>query len=155
MLYDNEQKPFFIVIRYDNYGISDEVDSVTGLYTEPALNYSITQLLEAKSPSALLKIGLDQFSHINVMYSVAFADKILNKVAQSLLHMVRNIGSAYRLSGAKFVLVLDKISKTELRDIFDFIEDALANNIEVNGKRIPISWKLDSSYRFERYWKDT
>lgn len=154
MLYDNEQKPFFIVIRYDNYGISDEVDSVTGLYTEPALNYRITQLLEAKSPSALLKIGLDQFSHINVMYSVAFADKILNKVAQSLLHMVRNIGSAYRLSGAKFVLVLDKISKTELRDIFDFIEDALANNIEVNGKRIPIKISAGAIF-LEPYMKET
>ena len=138
MLYDGQQQPFIIIIRYDNYGISDEVDSVTGLYTEPALNRYITRLLDNKSPSALLKIGLDQFSHINVMYGAAFADKILNKVAQSLLHMIRNIGSAYRLSGAKFVLVFDKISKTELRDIFDFIEDALANTIEVDGKRIPI-----------------
>ena len=100
MLYDEQQQPFIIIIRYDNYGISDEVDSVTGLYTEPALNRCITQLLDNKNPAALLKIGLDQFSHIHVMYGAAFADKILNKVAQSLLHMVRNIGSAYRLSGA-------------------------------------------------------
>ena len=114
------------------------MDSVTGLYTEPALNRHITQLLDNTRPSALLKIGLDQFSHINVMYGAAFADNILNKVAQSLLHMVRNIGYAYRLSGAKFVLVFDKVSKTELHSIFAFIEDTLANTIAVNGKRIPI-----------------
>ena len=38
VLYDEQKQPFIIIIRYDNYGISDEVDSVTGLYgtgTEP------------------------------------------------------------------------------------------------------------------------
>lgn len=84
VLYDEQKQPFIIIIRYDNYGISDEVDSVTGLYTEPALNRHITQLLDNTRLSALLKIGLDQFSHINVMYGAAFADNILNKVAQSL-----------------------------------------------------------------------
>ena len=154
VLYDEQKQPFIIIIRYDNYGISDEVDSVTGLYTEPALNRHITQLLDNTRPSALLKIGLDQFSHINVMYGAAFADNILNKVAQSLLHMVRNIGYAYRLSGAKFVLVFDKISKIELRDIFNFIEDALANTITVNGKRIPIKISAGAIF-LEPYMKET
>ena len=154
VLYDEQKQPFIIIIRYDNYGISDEVDSVTGLYTEPALNRCITQLLDNTRPSALLKIGLDQFSHINVMYGAAFADNILNKVAQSLLHMVRNIGYAYRLSGAKFVLVFDKISKIELRDIFNFIEDALANTITVNGKRIPIKISAGAIF-LEPYMKET
>ena len=154
VLYDEQKQPFIIIIRYDNYGISDEVDSVTGLYTDPALNRHITQLLDNTRPSALLKIGLDQFSHINVMYGAAFADNILNKVAQSLLHMVRNIGYAYRLSGAKFVLVFDKISKIELRDIFNFIEDALANTIAVNGKRIPIKISAGAIF-LEPYMKET
>ena len=154
VLYDEQKQPFIIIIRYDNYGISDEVDSVTGLYTEPALNRCITQLLDNTRPAALLKIGLDQFSHINVMYGAAFADKILNKVAQSLLHMVRNIGYAYRLSGAKFVLVFDKVSKTELHSIFAFIEDTLANTIAVNGKRIPIKISAGAIF-LEPYMKET
>ena len=130
------------------------MDSVTGLYTEPALNRHITQLLDNTRLSALLKIGLDQFSHINVMYGAAFADNILNKVAQSLLHMVRNIGYAYRLSGAKFVLVFDKVSKTELHSIFAFIEDTLANTIAVNGKRIPIKISAGAIF-LEPYMKET
>ena len=154
VLYDEQKQPFIIIIRYDNYGISDEVDSVTGLYTEPALNRHITQLLDNTRLSALLKIGLDQFSHINVMYGAAFADNILNKVAQSLLHMVRNIGYAYRLSGAKFVLVFDKVSKTELHSIFAFIEDTLANTITVNGKRIPIKISAGAIF-LEPYMKET
>lgn len=154
VLYDEQKQPFIIIIRYDNYGISDEVDSVTGLYTEPALNRHITQLLDNTRPSALLKIGLDQFSHINVMYGAAFADNILNKVAQSLLHMVRNIGYAIIACPVQNLCSFRKISKIELRDIFNFIEDALANTITVNGKRIPIKISAGAIF-LEPYMKET
>ena len=138
MLYDAGNQPFIIVIRYDNYGISDEVDAVTGLYTEPALTRHISQLLSAKKPSALLKIGLDQFSHINVMYGASFSDNILNCVAQVLLHLMQNKGSVYRISGAKFFICFDSISREELQKLYNEIVDAFSNKIEVDNKRIPI-----------------
>lgn len=138
MLYDAGNQPFIIVIRYDNYGISDEVDAVTGLYTEPALTRHISQLLSAKKPSALLKIGLDQFSHINVMYGASFSDNILNCVAQVLLRLMQNKGSVYRISGAKFFICFDCISREELQQLYNEIVDAFSNKIEVDNKRIPI-----------------
>ena len=138
MLYDAGNQPFIIVIRYDNYGISDEVDAVTGLYTEPALTRHISQLLSAKKPSALLKIGLDQFSHINVMYGASFSDNILNCVAQVLLRLMQNKGSVYRISGAKFFICFDSISREELQQLYNEIVDAFSNKIEVDNKRIPI-----------------
>ena len=138
MLYDAENQPFIIVIRYDNYGISDEVDAVTGLYTEPALTRHISELLSAKKPSALLKIGLDQFSHINVMYGASFSDNILNCVAQVLLRLMQNKGSVYRISGAKFFICFDSISREELQKLYNEIVDAFSNKIEVGSKRIPI-----------------
>ena len=139
MLYDNEGKPFIVVIRYDNHGISDEVDSVTGLYTDSMLNHRITELISShQNNSALLKIALDQFSHINVMYGVTFSDVILNRVAQILLHMLKNVGLVYRLSGAKFVIAFDDISREDLSHIYDDIVNALSNTIEIDGKRIPL-----------------
>ena len=46
MLNDKDGKPFVIVIRYNNYSISDEVDATTGLHTEPALDREIMEFLE-------------------------------------------------------------------------------------------------------------
>lgn len=103
MLNDKDGKPFVIVIRYNNYGISDEVDATTGLHTEPALDREIMEFLEESGQGALLKIGLDQFSHINVMYGAAFSDKILNCAAQELLRLLKGKGYVYRLSGAIFM----------------------------------------------------
>ena len=153
VLYDEQKQPFIIIIRYDNYGISDEVDSVTGLYTEPALKRHITQLLDNTRPSALLKIGLDQFSHINVMYGAAFSDKILNCAAQELLRLLKGKGYVYRLSGAKFVISFKKVSKAELQQIYDEIIDAFENT-EVEGKKIPLKVSAGAIF-MEPYMKET
>ena len=153
MLNDKDGKPFVIVIRYNNYGISDEVDATTGLHTEPALDREIMEFLEESGQGALLKIGLDQFSHINVMYGAAFSDKILNCAAQELLRLLKGKGYVYRLSGAKFVISFKKVSKAELQQIYDEIIDAFENT-EVEGKKIPLKVSAGAIF-MEPYMKET
>lgn len=153
MLHDKEGKPFVIVIRYNNYGISDEVDATTGLHTEPALNREIEQFLEESRQSALLKIGLDQFSHINVMYGAAFSDKILNCAAQELIRLLRGAGYVYRLSGAKFVISFKKITREDLQQVYDRIVESF-ENMTVEGKRIPLKVSAGAIF-IEPYMKET
>ena len=153
MLNDKDGKPFVIVIRYNNYGISDEVDATTGLHTEPALDREIREFLEESGQGTLLKIGLDQFSHINVMYGAAFSDKILNCAAQELLRLLRGKGYVYRLSGAKFVISFKNVSKEELQQIYDEIVEAFENT-EVEGKKIPLKVSAGAIF-MEPYMKET
>lgn len=153
MLNDKDGKPFVIVIRYNNYSISDEVDATTGLHTEPALDREIMEFLEESGQGALLKIGLDQFSHINVMYGAAFSDKILNCAAQELLRLFKGKGYVYRLSGAKFVISFKKVSKAELQQIYDEIVEAFENT-EVEGKKIPLKVSAGAIF-MEPYMKET
>lgn len=153
MLNDKDGKPFVIVIRYNNYGISDEVDATTGLHTEPALDREIMEFLEESGQGALLKIGLDQFSHINVMYGAAFSDKILNCAAQELLRLLKGKGYVYRLSGAKFVISFKNVSKEELQQIYDEIVEAFENT-EVEGKKIPLKVSAGAIF-MEPYMKET
>lgn len=153
MLNDKDGKPFVIVIRYNNYGISDEVDATTGLHTEPALDREIREFLEESGQGTLLKIGLDQFSHINVMYGAAFSDKILNCAAQELLRLLKGKGYVYRLSGAKFVISFKNVSKEELQKIYDEIVEAFENT-EVEGKKIPLKVSAGAIF-MEPYMKET
>ena len=153
MLKDKDGKPFVIVIRYNNYGISDEVDATTGLHTEPALDREIMEFLEESGQGTLLKIGLDQFSHINVMYGAAFSDKILNCAAQELLRLLKGKGYVYRLSGAKFVISFKKVSKAELQQIYDEIVEAFENT-KVEGKKIPLKVSAGAIF-MEPYMKET
>ncbi len=138
MLRDSDGNPFVLITRYVNYGLFDEVDTVTGLRTEAVLTYQLTKYISESGKGALLKINIDQFSHINVMYGADFSDKVLNCVAQVLIGIVHDSTHVYRLSGVKFVLGLGEISRKGLRAVYDEIVDALENRIEVEGKRIPL-----------------
>ena len=77
MLNDKDGKPFVIVIRYNNYGISDEVDATTGLHTEPALDREIREfqfaarnfevhVLEVVNPGAQYFDRIFHFRYVNV-----------------------------------------------------------------------------------------
>lgn len=109
--------------------------------------------LEESGQGTLLKIGLDQFSHINVMYGAAFSDKILNCAAQELLRLLKGKGYVYRLSGAKFVISFKKVSKAELQQIYDEIVETFENT-EVEGKKIPLKVSAGAIF-MEPYMKET
>ena len=109
--------------------------------------------LEESGQGTLLKIGLDQFSHINVMYGAAFSDKILNCAAQELLRLLRGKGYVYRLSGAKFVISFKNVSKEELQQIYDEIVEAFENT-EVEGTKIPLKVSAGAIF-MEPYMKET
>lgn len=154
MINDSNGKPFILVTRFVNYGLFDEVDTVTGLRTEAVLTHQLTKYIAEEGKGALLKINVDQFSHISVMYGAAFCDKVLNCVAQLLIDIVHDNSHVYKLSGVKFVLALGDISRDELKEIYHRIEDALENKIEIEGKKIPLRISAGAVY-IEPYMTDS
>ncbi len=153
MLYDKQGNPLFIIIHYVNSGIAAEVDFVTGLNTEPVMVKKIDEYIISPYRPALLKIGLDQFSHINVMYGAAFSDKVLNRAAQLMIRIINDDGYIYRVSGAKFVIAFDDISREELIKLHTCIADELSHNIVVEGKRVPLKTSAGAIF-VESYMKE-
>lgn len=154
MISDNEGKPLLLITRFVNYALSDEVDTVTGLRTEAVLTRQLNEYISEGRRGALLKVNLDQFSHISVMYGAAFGDKVLNCVAQLLINILHDNSNIYKLSGVKFVLALGDIPRKKLREIYEKIEDAMENNVEVEGKKIPLRISAGAVY-IEPYMTDS
>lgn len=154
MISDNEGKPLLLITRFVNYVLSDEVDTVTGLRTEAVLTRQLNEYISEGRRGALLKVNLDQFSHISVMYGAAFGDKVLNCVAQLLINILHDNSNIYKLSGVKFVLALGDIPRKKLREIYEKIEDAMENNVEVEGKKIPLRISAGAVY-IEPYMTDS
>lgn len=154
MISDNEGKPLLLITRFVNYGLFDEVDTVTGLRTEAVLTRQLDEYISEGRRGALLKVNLDQFSHISVMYGAAFGDKVLNCVAQLLINILHDNSNVYKLSGVKFVLALGDIPRKKLREIYEKIEDAMENNVEVEGRKIPLRISAGAVY-IESYMTDS
>ncbi|MBO5488746.1 MAG: EAL domain-containing protein [Eubacterium sp.] len=127
-----------MVVMVENHGISDDVDAVTGLYRENLFEEHVTQKITDNIPFTVLKVGIDQFSHINIMYGMEYANKVLSEVAYFLRVAASNRGLVYRLSGAHFALVFENITPDDICLIYECIQDSLAEDLYIAGKKVPL-----------------
>lgn len=135
---DEQGEPALLVLVAENHGISDEIDSVTGLYSEEVFDEHINDMIQRKTPAAILKVGIEQFSRINVLYGVEYANRVLSEVTYLLRCAAADQGFVYRLSGAKFALVFKRKNKEQIQKVYHFIQDSLSDRLYINDKKVPL-----------------
>lgn len=135
---DEKSENRFLIMLYENHGIAEEIDSITGLRTEAALASAIETCIAQKKPLIFVKIALEQFGRINVLYGAEYADAILNAVTQQIISHKTSKGFAYRMQGAKFLLTFEDMTYDELRNIYKDIKESLFSEIYIEGKKFPL-----------------
>ncbi len=138
IVYDKDGTGLLLVTLIDNHGIADEVDFVTGIHNEYAFGKQLADYTDGEKNGSLVKISIDRFSHINVMYGSEYANRVLRHVAMELTELVKEEGRVYRLSGAKFVMLFEHTDKVKLYELYQRISDALAQNLVIDGRRMPL-----------------
>jgi len=137
-IYDRNGKPAALITMFDKYDVSEDIDVVTGLHSEEVFTRTISQDIKKGKRTVILKIGIDRFCNINVMYGSEYANIVLSHVADCLADMVKDIGEVYRLSGAKFAICFENISKEELSELYSAISSAFLNDIVIMNRRMPL-----------------
>lgn len=135
---DDEGKPMALITMFNKHNISYDIDVVTGLHTEAVFTRKINQFIDENKSALLIKIGLDRFCNINVIYGSEYADRVLYHVAEKLTEIVGKSGEVYRLSGAKFAIFFESISKEELAEVYARITSALSNDVRIDQKKVPL-----------------
>ncbi len=138
MIYDKNGAALLMVTLIDNHGIAEEVDFVTGLHNENAFDKQLAQVKSTKSPMSLLKISLGRFSQINMMYGAEFVNRVLRHVASELVTIIGDEAKVYRFAGSKFIILFGAVTRDRLQEIYQTISDALAHNIEIDGRKMPL-----------------
>jgi diguanylate cyclase (GGDEF)-like protein len=85
-------------------------DSLTGLPNAAHLREKVEQALASRRGGeriALMIASLDGFTYINETYGHAFGDRVLKMVADRLARRAARFGSAFRLDGDRFVILVD------------------------------------------------
>lgn len=138
MIYDEAGQPRFFIVSYENHGVADEVDPVTGLWADVMFTADLQNCLDEEEAVIVLKLGLDQFSRMNVLYGADYSDAILNGIAQVLLTTCAGIGYVYRMPGAKFAVIFKDVDEERIKEIYAKISDQLANKMVIEDKRVPL-----------------
>jgi diguanylate cyclase (GGDEF)-like protein len=138
----------FVVVAHDVTGWAEreaayrgklDHDMLTGLGNRASL---ITRLQQAarSSPSvgrraAVLFADLDSFKVINDRFGHAVGDAILCETAGRLVAVLGDRGSAFRMGGDEFVILLDRVDENEAAELGEAVLAAVREPIAVPGAR--------------------
>ncbi len=122
-------------------------DPLSGLYNRLSLiekiNWLISKSKRSDARFALLFLDLDNFKNINDSRGHEFGDKVLQHVAQVLLHSVRNNDIVSRLGGDEFVIVLPDIQDNDaILEVIYRIRDALNTPVVFDNYKYNITCSI-------------
>ena len=129
------------------------IDYLTQLMNRQAFEaLSLNILADSRrsaSPLVMMMLDIDHFKKINDCYGHAAGDKVLQGVAQTLKHAVREADIVCRWGGEEFVVCLNKCTLADAERIAEQIRLNVANSIyehELNHLSVTMSIGL-VSYR--------
>ncbi len=89
-------------------------DALTGLKNRRALDMTLKNLTEDKTPFALMNVDLDYFKAVNDTHGHAAGDLVLERVAEVLCSETRSTDHVARVGGDEFVVIFEGLLELEM-----------------------------------------
>ena len=137
---DGENEPVFILGVLSNLEYEGSVDSVTGLLMHDKCEetFSLMQNNKTEFNGCVMLLGIDEFTSINTLNNHLFGDLVLRNTVQNILDFLPENTSMYRFDGDQFLIAGIKMSKLEMREIYNKIKNYTMHSHTIN----------DQAYRF-------
>ncbi|AFS71438.1 putative bifunctional diguanylate cyclase/phosphodiesterase [Exiguobacterium antarcticum] len=110
-------------------------DVLTGLLNRNGFEQKMSEALAAPQPGELVTIGVRQFRRINDIYGHSAGDQILKEVSNRLRHHFIGTGSAARIGGDEFAVLIFQQEIVDYRDLKTIIE----RPYQVDGETIDVN----------------
>ncbi|WP_457743493.1 putative bifunctional diguanylate cyclase/phosphodiesterase [Sulfurimonas sp.] len=119
-------------------------DSLTGLYNRLSLQEKITWFISTSQRThesfAVIYLDLDNFKNINDSKGHNFGDKVLKKIATTLLHTIRENDIAARIGGDEFIILLPNIeNEDKIHEIAQRIKHKLTQPLIIDKNHYTIT----------------
>ena len=130
-------EPDLFVGSITNHGITELIDPTTNLYNV----YSFLQSIRKRNGEKwlIMQIGINRFSIVNDVYGYTFGDRVLRSFAMELMELVRGLGMAYRMDGAKFAIVFQNPDVVDVEEIYAKIQQIAKQEMVIEGNHIPLT----------------
>ena len=100
-------------------------DPLTELYNRLYLQQVIEPSMKAGQPLALMMVDVDHFKAINDQFGHIKGDKVLQKLARVMKHVIGNKGAVIRFGGEEFLIICTVQQKND----FEILTDKLLNSV--------------------------
>ncbi|SON57844.1 Bacteriophytochrome cph2 [Hartmannibacter diazotrophicus] len=140
---DGRAKRLFGIVQdvSERYQLEQELrtaactDLLTGLANRARFNQLVAEWFEANDrPFGLLLVDLDHFKQINDTLGHAVGDELLRAVATRLMRQTVGFGTAFRIGGDEFAVLVDRLDDTsDLGVVAAGLAAAMSAPIDVSG----------------------
>lgn len=124
---DENNEPSIFVGLITVLGKQNKIDNVTGLFkiTEFFENFNEKLKDDNIKHLGMMIIGVDNFKHINQMYSRQYGDRVLRMISHIIQYVLPEDMYLYKLDGDNFGIILEDTTKEEAREIYLNIKNSL------------------------------
>ena len=135
---DEKNAESYLVIILHNENVLPRIDALTDLYSQARFVADLGTMIERKEPFAVLKIKLERFTNLNIIYGNEFTNRILKEAALQLIYMMDENSAVYRLDGPKFGFILSGCNREKLLSFEQTLREKLANGIHVDNRNVTL-----------------
>lgn len=112
-------------------------DMLTGLYNRQGFAKKVEEQINCNNSVSILYADLDNFKYYNDTFGHDVGDVVLVEFAKVFKKVSEGLGYAVRYGGDEFLVVLNNVSKDEVRRVANAIYDAISDGfIDVVSKYI-------------------
>lgn len=117
-----------------------EIDSVTGIYNQFAINNYLKELSpQPESNFGIILLSLDNFKQVKEKYNQKTANKALIATAQQLTHHIRDTDLVGRYSESEFIIILGDVTQNQAIGIADRLTNVVNKNVlKANRKNVAL-----------------
>lgn len=104
------------------------IDPLTGLDSRRLLDYLNQKLIRRRARDLyVLFIDIDDFKKINDTYGHVFGDRVLKRVAEAILGIVRTYDNVIRFGGEEIVVILHRVGEENALSIAERIRKCVSS----------------------------
>lgn len=121
-----------------NHGIIDSIDPVTNLYSDYSFLNELINVIDKNIPIAVMEIGINLFSRINLMYGYSNGNQIMRRFGEEIKCLINGKGTVYRLDGAKFAVCMYGYSEEDAESLYGQIVNIAKEKIYLQDFIVPL-----------------
>ncbi len=122
----------------DNYGMEENIDDVTELPNFDALTAYNCRMMQNGTTFSLLKLKLNNFARVNMLYGYSGGNEVIKKVAKVLKSNTGDLGHVYCHGAVNFTILFDTDDEQVVRDYYSKVSKLLASGVQTSIGVVPI-----------------
>lgn len=117
----------------ENHGISDYIDSVSGLYNVYAFLRDARGFRQSEKENYLLAIAINHYADVNKMYGYENGNRIIKMFVEKMRSFLEMDDIIYRMDGVKFCVFKESGTIGELREIYSKLTQIAHEGFDLDG----------------------